>query len=71
MSYIKAGRESSTKLVTGGDEIGTKGFYIMPTIFLEVKVWNNILGIIAIPQIFPQLVMKMLTFYWFGSSFPL
>lgn len=40
MSYIKAGRESGAKLVTGGDQIGTKGFYIMPTIFLEVKVWE-------------------------------
>lgn len=40
MGYIKAGRESGAKLVTGGDQIGTKGFYIMPTIFSEVKVWE-------------------------------
>lgn len=37
MGYIKSGRESGAKLVTGGDQIGTKGFYIMPTIFSEVK----------------------------------
>jgi aldehyde dehydrogenase (NAD+) len=37
MSYIKAGRESGAKLVTGGEQIGTKGFYIMPTVFSEVQ----------------------------------
>lgn len=40
MGYIKARRESGAKLVTEGDQIGTKGFYIMPTIFSEVKVWE-------------------------------
>lgn len=37
LRYIKAGKESGAKLVTGGDKIGTKGFYIMPTIFSEVQ----------------------------------
>jgi len=37
MSYIKAGKESGAKLVTGGEQIGTKGFYIMPTVFSEVQ----------------------------------
>ena len=38
LRYIKVGKESGAKLVTGGDKIGTKGFYIMPTIFSEVQV---------------------------------
>jgi len=37
LRYIKAGKESGAKLVTGGDQIGTKGFYIMPTIFSDVQ----------------------------------
>jgi len=37
LRYIKAGKESGAKLITGGDQIGTKGFYIMPTIFSEVQ----------------------------------
>lgn len=37
MGYIKAGKESGATLVTGGEQIGTKGFYIMPTIFTDVQ----------------------------------
>jgi len=37
MSYIKAGKESGANLVTGGEQVGTKGFYIMPTVFSEVQ----------------------------------
>lgn len=37
MGYIKSGKESGATLVTGGEQIGTKGFYIMPTIFSDVQ----------------------------------
>ncbi|KAH9304076.1 hypothetical protein KI387_008480 [Taxus chinensis] len=37
MGYIKSGKESGATLVTGGERIGTKGFYIMPTIFSDVQ----------------------------------
>eukprot|EP00252_Welwitschia_mirabilis_P023923 TRINITY_DN689_c0_g2_i2.p1 TRINITY_DN689_c0_g2~~TRINITY_DN689_c0_g2_i2.p1 ORF type:complete len:453 (-),score=73.99 TRINITY_DN689_c0_g2_i2:191-1549(-) len=37
MSYIKSGKECGANLATGGEQIGSKGFYIMPTIFTEVQ----------------------------------
>ena len=38
MGYIKAGKESSATLVKSWEQIGTKGFFIMPTIFADVQV---------------------------------
>lgn len=36
LEYIKAGKESSLKLLTGGNRIGDKGYFVEPTIFYDV-----------------------------------
>lgn len=38
MRYIRSGVDSGATLVTGGDKLGDKGFYIQPTIFSDVQV---------------------------------
>lgn len=38
MRYIRSGVDSGATLVTGGDRLGDKGFYIQPTIFSDVQV---------------------------------
>ncbi|KAG6474240.1 hypothetical protein ZIOFF_068165 [Zingiber officinale] len=37
LRYIKSGINSGATLVTGGDRIGNKGYYIQPTIFSDVQ----------------------------------
>ncbi|XP_030499479.2 aldehyde dehydrogenase family 2 member B7, mitochondrial [Cannabis sativa] len=37
LNYIRSGKESGAKLETGGDKIGSKGYYIQPTVFSDVK----------------------------------
>ncbi|XP_042396039.1 benzaldehyde dehydrogenase, mitochondrial-like [Zingiber officinale] len=37
LRYIKSGIDSGATLVTGGDRIGNKGYYIQPTIFSDVQ----------------------------------
>jgi aldehyde dehydrogenase (NAD+) len=37
MKYIRSGTESGATLETGGQRLGTKGFYIEPTVFSNVK----------------------------------
>ncbi|KAG0597465.1 hypothetical protein M758_UG341200 [Ceratodon purpureus] len=37
MSYIQAGKDEGARLVTGGDRVGHKGYYIQPTIFADVE----------------------------------
>ncbi|KMT07275.1 hypothetical protein BVRB_6g149050 [Beta vulgaris subsp. vulgaris] len=37
MQYIKSGIESGAKLETGGERLGSKGFYIQPTVFSNVN----------------------------------
>ncbi|KAL3654075.1 hypothetical protein CASFOL_003756 [Castilleja foliolosa] len=37
LKYIKYGNESGATLETGGDRLGTKGYYIQPTVFSNVK----------------------------------
>jgi aldehyde dehydrogenase (NAD+) len=37
LKYIKFGTESGATLETGGERCGTKGFYIKPTVFSDVK----------------------------------
>ena len=37
MSYIAKGKEQGARVVTGGERHGTKGFFIKPTIFADVK----------------------------------
>lgn len=38
LRYIRSGTESGANLETGGDKLGTKGYYIQPTVFSNVKV---------------------------------
>ncbi|MBS1890039.1 MAG: aldehyde dehydrogenase family protein [Actinobacteria bacterium] len=37
MGYIKKGQEEGAVIVTGGKRVGEKGFFIEPTIFIDVK----------------------------------
>ncbi|XP_075971540.1 aldehyde dehydrogenase 1A1-like [Anticarsia gemmatalis] len=37
MGYIEKGKQEGAKLVTGGKRIGNTGYYIEPTIFVDVK----------------------------------
>ncbi|XP_057528799.1 aldehyde dehydrogenase family 2 member B7, mitochondrial-like [Amaranthus tricolor] len=37
MRYIRSGIESGAKLETGGEQIGSKGYYIQPTVFSNVN----------------------------------
>lgn len=37
MDMIKSGKEQGANLVTGGERIGDKGYFIAPTIFADVK----------------------------------
>ena len=37
MSYIQLGQDEGAELVTGGETIGDKGFFVKPTIFSNVK----------------------------------
>ena len=36
MSYIDAGKKSGADVVVGGDRVGTKGYFIQPTILYVV-----------------------------------
>lgn len=36
MGYIEDGKAAGAKVVTGGNRLGSKGFYIQPTIFSDV-----------------------------------
>jgi aldehyde dehydrogenase (NAD+) len=37
MSYIDAGKKDGAKLLTGGNRVGNRGFFIEPTVFADVK----------------------------------
>ncbi|KMQ98196.1 aldehyde mitochondrial, partial [Lasius niger] len=37
MDMIKSGKEEGASLVTGGERIGTKGYFVAPTVFADVK----------------------------------
>ncbi|KAK6631238.1 Aldehyde dehydrogenase, mitochondrial [Polyplax serrata] len=37
LAYIEQGKKEGAKLVTGGEPIGDKGYFIKPTVFSEVK----------------------------------
>lgn len=37
MHYIRSGLESGATLEAGGERFGTKGYYIQPTVFSDVK----------------------------------
>jgi aldehyde dehydrogenase (NAD+) len=37
LGYVKLGEEQGAKLLTGGERVGTKGFFVAPTIFDNVR----------------------------------
>ena len=37
LDYIESGKTEGAKCVTGGERIGSKGYFIKPTIFVDVK----------------------------------
>jgi aldehyde dehydrogenase (NAD+) len=37
MGYIESGRNEGAKLVCGGDRVGTRGYFIEPTVFADVR----------------------------------
>ena len=39
LKYINEGKNSGAKLETGGNKLGSKGYYIQPTVFSNVKVF--------------------------------
>ena len=38
LKYIRHGVDSGATLQAGGDRLGSKGYYIQPTVFSDVKV---------------------------------
>lgn len=38
LSYIEHGKREGATLLTGGNQVGNKGYYMEPTIFSNVKV---------------------------------
>jgi len=38
LSYIRSGIESNATLECGGNRLGSKGFFIQPTVFSNVQV---------------------------------
>ena len=38
MRYVQSGVDSGATLVTGGDRVGNRGFYVQPTVFADAKV---------------------------------
>jgi aldehyde dehydrogenase (NAD+) len=37
MSYIESGKQQGAKMLCGGDRVGSRGFFIRPTVFSDVK----------------------------------
>lgn len=37
LSYVKKGKEEGARVVTGGERLGNKGYFVKPTIFADVK----------------------------------
>lgn len=37
LNYIKIGKDEGAKVLTGGDKIGDKGYFIQPTVFYDVE----------------------------------
>lgn len=44
LSYIEIGKREGATLLTGGKPLGSKGYYIEPTIFTDVTVSISILN---------------------------
>jgi aldehyde dehydrogenase (NAD+) len=37
MSYIESGKKEGAKLLCGGDRVGSRGYFVRPTVFADVK----------------------------------
>lgn len=37
LSYVEIGKKDGAKLLTGGKRHGSKGFFVEPTVFADVK----------------------------------
>ena len=37
MSYIESGKKEGARLVTGGNRVGDRGYFVQPTIFADVR----------------------------------
>lgn len=37
LEMVKSGKEQGAKLVTGGDRVGSAGYFISPTVFADVQ----------------------------------
>lgn len=37
LSYIEKGKKQGARVVTGGERLGNKGYFVKPTIFADVK----------------------------------
>lgn len=37
MDLIKSGKDEGANLVTGGERVGDKGYFVAPTVFADVK----------------------------------
>ena len=53
LDYIAAGKDAGAKVVTGGERLGDKGYFIQPTIFTDIKhdmkiVREEIFGPVAV-----------------------
>ncbi|KAL3690347.1 hypothetical protein R1sor_016656 [Riccia sorocarpa] len=42
LGYIKSGQEQGARLITGGSKLGSRGFYIKPTVFADVEDHHDI-----------------------------
>ncbi|KAL3690346.1 hypothetical protein R1sor_016655 [Riccia sorocarpa] len=42
LGYIKSGQEQGARLLTGGSRLGSKGYYIQPTVFADVQDHHQI-----------------------------
>ena len=37
LEYIDSGKKDGAKLLTGGERVGEKGYFVKPTVFVDVK----------------------------------
>lgn len=53
MGYIESGKTEGAKLITGGEQIGSEGFFVQPTLFTNATsdmriVKEEIFGPVAV-----------------------
>lgn len=66
LRYIRSGVESGATLQTGGDRFGSKGFYIKPTVFSDVKVFY--IGLVSSIDFRPNIHLKKKNFHFFRTT---